>query len=301
MIRFNRWMQKLHPEYLKEELLGANPLANPQDPNTPPNPQDDNTPDEGGAVNLDKLTVAPKPDDFKNEFTEAGTEMVKAHAACCKNWRTELTKTWANAENPPLDPNSQIKINKKGQAFLIMNAMIELCNEQHQKLVDFVNSKGFPLAYYLYKIHEMQKATVNLAKIRNNASSLAKYLFPIHKIVSNILDYGSSPDKKFFSFMRDQLQSEFPQKIAKFQFPLHRCETILKGNIDVKNPNFTFLNSMDELKEEFKSIQGIIPDIGELGNALNEIQNEAIKIESLLSDAIANGVNIPKKVLAFNK
>ena len=73
MIRFNRWMQKLHPEYLKEEVLGANPLANPlanpQDPNTPPNPQDDDTTDEGDAVNLDKLTVAPKPDDFKNEFS----------------------------------------------------------------------------------------------------------------------------------------------------------------------------------------------------------------------------------------
>jgi hypothetical protein len=58
---------------------------------------------------------------------------------------------------------------------------------------------------------------------------------------------------------------------------------------------------MDELKEEFKRIQGIIPDIGELGNALSEIQNEATKIESLLSDAIANGVNIPKKILAFNR
>lgn len=289
MIEFSRWIRKTHPNYFTEsEDLTANPQS--------PNPQD-----EGGAVNVDKLTVAPTPDDFKNEFTEAGTEMVKAHAACCKNWRTELTKTWANAENPPLDPNSQIKINKKGQAFLIMNAMIELCNEQHQKLVDFVNSKGFPLVYYLYKTHEMQKATIKLAANRNNASALTKYLFPVHKIVSNLLDYGSSPDKKFFSFVRDQLQSEFPSKIAKFQFPLHRCETILKGNIDVKNPNFTFLNSMDELKEEFKSIQGIIPDIGELGNALNEIQNEATKIESLLSDAIANGANIPKKILAFNK
>jgi hypothetical protein len=299
MIRFNRWMQKSHPEYLKEEVLGANPLANPQDPNTPPNPPDED--EEAGAVNVDKLTVAPKPEDFKNEFTEAGTEMVKAHAECCKNWGIELKQAWANAENPPLDPDSEIKINKKGQAFLIMNAMIELCNEQHQKLVDFVNSKGFPLAYYLYKIHELQKATIKLALNRNNASALTKYLFPIHKIVSNILDYGSSPDKKFFSFVRDQLQSEFPSKIAKFQFPLQQCKTILRGNIDVKNPNFTFLNSMDELKEEFKRIQGIIPDIGELGNALSEIQNEATKIESLLSDAIANGVNIPKKILAFNR
>ena len=297
MIRFNRWMQKSHPEYLKEEVLGANPLANPQDPNTPPNPPDE----EAGAVNVDKLTVAPKPDDFKNEFIQQANEMAKAHADCCKNWGTYLKQTWANAENPPLDPKSEIKINKKGHAFLVMNAMIELCNEQHEKLVKFLNSKGFELVYYFYKIHEMQKATINLAKKRNNTSPLTKYLLPVHKIVSNFLDYATSPDKKFFSFMKEQFQRNFQEKLANFHFPLNRCHAILDRSIDVKNPNFTFSKSMDEMKEEFQDIQGIIPDIGELGSTLGEMENEATKIESLLSDAIANGVNIPKKILAFNR
>ena len=291
MIEFSRWIRKTHPNYFTEsEDLTANLLANPQSPN----PQD-----EGGAVNVDKLTVAPTPDDFKNEVIQSVNEMAKAHADCCKNWGTSLKQTWENAENPRLDPKSEIKINKKGQAFLMMNAMIELCNEQHKRLLDFLNSNGFELVYYFYKIHEMQKATINLAKNRNNASSLAKYLLPVHMIVSNFLEYGSSPDKKFFSFMKEQLQRNFREKLANFQFPLHRCYTIFKGNIDVKNPNFTFFN--DEIYEEFQGIQGIIPDIGELGSALSEMQKEAIKIESLLSDAIANGANIPKKILAFNK
>lgn len=293
MIEFSRWIRKTHPNYFTEsEDLNANPLANPQSPNPP---------DEAGAVNVDKLLAAPTPDDFKNEVIQEANEMAKAHADCCKNLAAELKQTWANAENPPLDPKSEIKINKKGHAFLAMNAMTELCNEQHEKLVKFINSKGFELVYYFYKIHEMQKATINLAKNRDNASSLTKYLLPVHKIVSNFLEYGSSPDKKFFSFMRDQFQSEFPQKIAKFHLPLHICYTILRGNIDVKNPNFTFSKPMDEINEEFQGIQGIIPDIGELGSTLSEMQKEATKIESLLSNAIANGVNIPKKILAFNK
>jgi len=293
MIEFSRWIRKTHPNYFTEsEDLNANPLANPQSPNPP---------DEAGAVNVDKLLAAPTPDDFKNEVIQEANEMAKAHADCCKNWGTYLKQTWANAENPQLDPKSEIKINKKGHAFLVMNAMIELCNEQHQRLVKFLNTKGFELVYYFYKIHEMQKATINLAKKRNNTSPLTKYLLPVHKIVSNFLDYATSPDKKFFSFMKEQFQRNFQEKLANFHFPLHRCHTILDRSIDVKNPNFTFSKSMDEMKEEFQDIQGIIPDIGELGSTLGEMENEATKIESLLSNAIANGVNIPKNILAFNK
>jgi len=293
MIEFSKWIRKTHPNYFTEsEDLNANPLTNPQSPNPP---------DEAGAVNVDKLLAAPTPDDFKNEFIQQANEMVKAHADCCKNWGTYLKQTWENAENPQLDPKSEIKINKKGHAFLMANAMIQLCNEQHQRLVKFLNTKEFELVYYFYKIHEMQKATINLAKNRDNASSLTKYLLPVHKIVSNFLEYGSSPDKKFFSFMKEQFQRNFQEKLANFHFPLNRCHTILDRSIDVKNPNFTFSKSMDEMKEEFQDIQGTIPDIGQLGTTLGEMENEATKIESLLSNAIANGVNIPKKILAFNK
>ena len=301
MIRFNRWMQKLHPEYLKEEVLGANPLANPQDPNTPPNPQDDNTPDEGGAVNVDKFLTAPKPDDFKNEVTQIGKEILQAYDDAANRKIEFVTQEWKNAADPKINPEFTNQVTPKMEKWLVLSALQPYVKEQYKRLGQFINSKGFIIVCYMHKMRELLLATMKLAANRNNASSLTKYMLPVNKILSPHLEYGNTPDKIFVQFIAKQMLNANQVKEVNFHAIISVFEEELDRNIDRERGGFK--KSVQEIEDSrMKKFDGYIPDIGELGNTLSEIQNDVPKIESLFNQAIENGVVIPKgRTIEYNR
>jgi hypothetical protein len=150
-------------------------------------------------------------------------------------------------------------------------------------------------------MRELLLATMRLAANRNNASSLTKYMLPINKILSPHLEYGNTPDKIFVQFIAKQMLNAKQVKEVNFHAIISVFADKLERNIDRERGGFK--NSVQEMEDStMKKHDGYIPDIGELGNTLNEIQNDVPKIESLFNEAIENGVVIPKgRIIEYNR
>jgi len=293
MIEFSRWIRKTHPNYFTEsEDLNANPLANPQSPNPP---------DEVDAVNIDKFLNAPKPDDFKNEAIQIGKEILQAYDDAANRNIEFITQEWKNAADPKIHPEFTNQVTPKMEKWLVLSAMQPYVKEQYKRLGQFINGKGFIIVYYVHKMRELLLATMRLAANRNNASSLTKYMLPINKILSPHLEYGNTPDKIFVQFIAKQMLNAKQVKEVNFHAIISVFADKLERNIDRERGGFK--NSVQEMEDStMKKHDGYIPDIGELGNTLNEIQNDVPKIESLFNEAIENGVVIPKgRIIEYNR
>jgi hypothetical protein len=283
MIRFNRWINKSHPEYFIEE---------DQNKTSPTNI--------GGAVNVDKLLTSPTPDDFKNEAMQSGKEMIQAHADAANGIIKDLNQQWANARNPAQDPNKPRRITQKAEKFLLLTTMTGFVQEQHKRLVKFVNSRGFILVYYLKKIRDilqmLQKQVIKRQEENEKVHLYRKqYYMNIDAIASSVLDINNakSAGEKFIATIGQQMSLNKNTKEANDSNFLGLVLTRLEVFIDYENGGLS--SPFEEIEREIKNKSGYIFDHNEIGNELSGIQDDVEEIESLFNEGIKNNLLIIPK------
>jgi hypothetical protein len=283
MIRFNRWINKSHPEYFIEE---------DENKTLPTNV--------GGAVNVDKFLAAPTPDDFKNEAMMSGKEMIQAHADAANGIIKDLNQQWANARNPAQDPNKPNRITQKAEKFLLLTTMTGFVQEQHKRLVKFVNSRGFILVYYLKKIRDilqmLQKQVIKRQEENEKVHLYRKqYYMNIDAIASSVLDINNakSAGEKFIATIGQQMSLNKNTKEVNDSNFLGLVLTRLEVFIDYENGGLS--SPFEEIEREIKNKSGYIFDHNEIGNELSGIQDDVEEIESLFNEGIKNNLLIIPK------
>lgn len=284
MIRFNRWINKSHPEYFIEDNENKAPPTNI-----------------GGAVNVDKFLAAPTPDDFKNEAMMSGKEMIQAHADAANKIMLDLTQEWKNARDPAQDPNKPKRITQKAEKFLLLRTITGFANEQHNRLVQFVNSKGFILIYYLKKIRSilemLQKQVIKRQEENEKVHSTRKqYYMAIDEVISSVLDINNANNagKKFIVTIGQQINANKKFKEMNDSNFLGLALARFESFIDSENGIFS--SPVEEIEGEMKNKVGYILNHNEIGNELSEVQSVAEEVEDILNEGIRDNIlAIPKR------